>query len=534
MQIPLLVFEEYVEKFQKKLAALKKSSGRSKLSKERPQDDEAEFTLMPVDDEDVDGFKTMNIAQFLRKFEDVLPKQEQEKFGFLAEAHFRQVIQLLPSEGRMNNSAKVVVQGVRQSEETMSMLDFLETFFTFSSLAKEIGIPAREFSSLIVGTCKDWFAGHELVIQLDQFATLQESFALLYSLARYVDAGYAKRIELTVFRKYQTAASYLQFMNQMTQSKFTLLKSGMWKVEKDMWDEELSIMVQKKAIQLIMPDFDQDETQEYDGFRMISPVDIPSVDLYYEESTQRSLDRLTAILKTCPSELWSSRRFGVLLAGESGCGKSEYVLQLCRSLGYKCMSVTQISSKWVGETEKSILRILEVDYPRMMKENDNKVILFFDEIDQILGKKTEVNTSSAFHTNAGISQMLKSLDRFKGIIIGSLNVIDENRLESAGIRRFDTLVSFSLPSREARKAIWASREGFWQGNDGLLERLSGFELSGSDIHAVCSRGFFLQFAGEEFAEATLFELIAEQEVLAAKTRYQKSKGSMIGFQKIAS
>ena len=151
------------------MSALKKSSGRSKLSKERPQDDEAEFTLMPVDDEDVDGFKTMNIAQFLRKFEDVLPKQEQEKFGFLAEAHFRQVIQLLPSEGRMNNSAKVVVQAVRQSEETMSMLDFLETFFTFSSLAKEIGIPAREFAPLIVNTCKDWFAGHELVVQLDQF-----------------------------------------------------------------------------------------------------------------------------------------------------------------------------------------------------------------------------------------------------------------------------------------------------------------------------------------------------------------------------
>jgi SpoVK/Ycf46/Vps4 family AAA+-type ATPase len=129
--------------------------------------------------------------------------------------------------------------------------------------------------------------------------------------------------------------------------------------------------------------------------------------------------------------------------------------------------------------------------------------------------------------------MLKSLDRFKGIIIGSLNVIDENRLESAGIRRFETLVNFSLPSREARKSIWASREGFWQGNDALLERLSGFELSGSDIHSICSRGFFLQFAGEDFAEETLFELIAEQEVLAAKTRYQKSAASTIGFQKMA-
>lgn len=534
MQLPLLVFEEYVEKFQKKLASLKKQSVRSRGSKGRPMDDESEFTLSPVEAEEGDGMKSMGIGSFLQKFDDVLPKQEQEKFGFLVEAHYRQVIQFLPTEGRMPNSPKVLVQGVRQTEESMVMLEFLETFFSFAALGKEMGLPARDFSHLIVRICKDWFAKDALVKQMEQLGSLHEAFGLLYSLARYVDAGYAKRIELTVFRKYQTASSYLQFMHQMTQSKHALLKTGMWKVEKDMWDDDLTIILQKKAIRLIMPDFEQEETEEYDGFRLIAPSDIPTIDLFYEESTQHSLDRLKAILKTCPSDLWNMRRFGVLLAGESGCGKSEYVLQMCRELGYKCMSVTQISSKWVGETEKAILRILEVDYPRMMKENDNKVVLFLDEIDQILGKKTEVTTHSSFHTNAGVSQMLKSLDRFKGIIIGSLNVIDENRLESAGIRRFDTLVNFSLPSRAARKSIWASREGFWQGNDALLERLSGFELSGSDIHSICSRGFFLQFAGEAFAEESLMELIAEQEVLAAKTRYQKSAGSTIGFQKLAS
>jgi len=533
MQLPLLVFEEYVDKFQKKLASLKKPSTRSKRARSRPIDDESEFTLSPVDDEEGDGISSMSIGSFLRKFDEVLPQHESDKFEFLVEAHFRHVIQFLAPEGRMHNTAKVLVQGVRHSEESISLVEFLEIFFSFAVLSKEIGIPAPQFTSMIVNKCKESFPNEALVKSFETLGGTLESFYLLYSLARYVDAGCAKRIELTVFRKYLTAQAYLVFMNRITQGKHPLLMAGQWKIEKDPWDEELSVVLKKQAIRLIMPDFEDDQTEEFDGFRLIPPSEIPAVDLYYEESTQRSLDRLTAILKSCPTDLWNTRRFGVLLAGESGCGKSEYVLQLCRSLGFTCMSVTQISSKWIGETEKSILRLLEVEYPRLMKEHNNKVILFLDEIDQILGKKTEVTTHSSFHTNAGVSQMLKSLDRFKGIIIGSLNIIDENRLESAGIRRFDTLVNFSLPSREARKSIWASREGFWQGNDALLERLSGFELSGSDIHSICSRGFFLQFAGEDFAEETLFELIAEQEVLAAKTRYQKSAASTIGFQKMA-
>ena len=78
--------------------------------------------------------------------------------------------------------------------------------------------------------------------------------------------------------------------------------AGQWKIEKDPWDEELSVVLKKQAIRLIMPDFEDDQTEEFDGFRLIPPSEIPAVDLYYEDSTQRSLDRLTAILKSCPTE----------------------------------------------------------------------------------------------------------------------------------------------------------------------------------------------------------------------------------------
>jgi len=200
------------------------------------------------------------------------------------------------------------------------------------------------------------------------------------------------------------------------------------------------------------------------------------------------------------------------------------------------MSVGSLSSKWVGDTEKAISRVMEREYPRLMKEHNNKVILFLDEMDQLIGKKTEVTTHSSFHTNAGVSQILRSLDKFTGVIIGTLNVLDDSRLEGAAIRRFQHLVNFSLPNEAARREIWASREGFWQlaGQEALLDRLASYELSGSDIQSVCEKGFFLQYVGEEFAEQTLFDLLEEQMELGKKSRYQKSAGSSIGFQKLAS
>ena len=155
-------------------------------------------------------------------------------------------------------------------------------------------------------------------------------------------------------------------------------------------------------------------------------------------------------------------------------------------------------------------------------------------VKNLFGVKTSITTSSAFHTNAGISQVLRSLDAFKGIIIGSLNELSPERCEPAAIRRFQYLINFTLPDYEARKLIWGSREGFWQKNPAMINRLAQFELSGSDIHSVCEKGFFLQFAGDEFAENTLFDLIDEQVELGKKTRYTKSVGSSIGFQKMAS
>ena len=523
------LFRQEVAKFHKNPKARSSKAKPVKVSDE-------EFELgFEEEDEEPKLHGEMGLSNFLRRFEGVLPKNEVERLQFLMEAHHRDVIQFIPSGDRNRANTLVRFEGVQINEEVRTPVDFLEVFFAFLGISKEIGISPRTFPVLMVDVFGDWFPEDELFLKLKAFS-VTDAFFLLYSLAKYVHAGHARSIELPTFKKFISAREYLFFMQGVTKSTHPLVAENFWKLEKDMWDSELLICPTGRAIRLILPDTESEKKESYEGFELIPPTEIREVSLRFSAETQASLDRLTNILQGCPTELWDTRRFGILLAGESGCGKSEYVLQLCRQLGYYCMSVASLSSKWVGDMEKAISRVLEREYPRLMKEHDNKVILLLDEMDQLIGKKTEVTTSSTFHTNAGVSQMLRSLDKFKGVIVGTLNVLDDSRLEGAAIRRFQTAVTFSLPNAEARRAIWASREGFWQlaGNEALLDRLAGYELSGSDIQSVCEKGFFLQYAGEDFAERTLLELVDEQMELGKKSRYQKSAGSSIGFQKLAS
>lgn len=536
MQLTLLTFERYVDLFRQEVAKFQKNP-KVRPSKTKPvKVSDEEFELGFEEEDEAPKVRgELGLSAFLRRFDGALPKDEIEKFQFLMEAHHRGVIQFIPSGDRHRSNGLVRIEGVQMSEEARTPVDFLEVFFAFLGISKEIGISPRELPRLMVDICLDWFPEEDLAVKIKTMS-VTDAFFLLYSLASYVHAGYARNIELPTFKKFISAREYLFFMQRITKATHALLGENLWKLEKDMWDSEVLICPTGLAIRLILPDTESEKKESYEGFELIPPTEIREVSLRFSKDTQASLDRLTNILQGCPTELWNTRRFGILLAGESGCGKSEYVLQLCRQLGFYCMSVGSLSSKWVGDTEKSISRVLEREYPRLMKEHDNKVILLLDEMDQLIGKKTEVTTSSSFHTNAGVSQMLRSLDKFTGVIVGTLNVLDDSRLEGAAIRRFQNAVTFSLPSVEARRAIWASREGFWQlaGNDSLLDRLATYELSGSDIQSVCEKGFFLQYAREDFAERTLIELVEEQMELGKKSRYQKSAGSSIGFQKLAS
>ena len=100
-----------------------------------------------------------------------------------------------------------------------------------------------------------------------------------------------------------------------------------------------------------------------------------------------------AAFRTWPrvAESWGFRRRSgdagvkVLFTGEPGTGKtlSAEVLAGSLSLELLCVDLSQVVSKWVGETEKNLESAFR-------QAEESHAVLFFDEADALFGKRGDV------------------------------------------------------------------------------------------------------------------------------------------------
>jgi SpoVK/Ycf46/Vps4 family AAA+-type ATPase len=128
----------------------------------------------------------------------------------------------------------------------------------------------------------------------------------------------------------------------------------------------------------------------------------------------------------------AGRALSMLLYGQPGTGKSEFVHHLGKELGKDVLlrKCSEIQSMWVGETEKNIALAFR-------EAQENNSILFFDEADSFLyPRNSAVRSWEKNFTN----EILAQLDSFTGIVIFATN--DMAGLDHASLRRFKFKVEF--------------------------------------------------------------------------------------------
>lgn len=133
--------------------------------------------------------------------------------------------------------------------------------------------------------------------------------------------------------------------------------------------------------------------------------------------------------------------------GPPGTGKSMAAEAIAQKLGKKILSATyaDIESKFHGEGPKMVKAIF------MAAERDNAV-LFLDESDSLLSKRlTNVSDGSAQAINSMRSQLLISLERFKGIVIFATNLVVN--YDKAFLSRLIN-IEFTMPTARDRERIW--------------------------------------------------------------------------------
>ena len=97
------------------------------------------------------------------------------------------------------------------------------------------------------------------------------------------------------------------------------------------------------------------------------------------------------------------------------------------------VDLSQIVSKYIGETEKNLNAVFE-------KAAKNGAVLFFDEADALFGKRTTVKDSHDKYANQEVSYLLQKIEAYQGLVILSLNA--KANVDSAFLRRLRYVVEF--------------------------------------------------------------------------------------------
>jgi SpoVK/Ycf46/Vps4 family AAA+-type ATPase len=216
-------------------------------------------------------------------------------------------------------------------------------------------------------------------------------------------------------------------------------------------------------------------------------------------------------------KLSSGKGLNVLFAGPSGTGKTmaAEVIATELSLDLYKIDLSQVVSKYIGETEKNLDRVFR-------EAQTSNAILFFDEADALFGKRSEVKDAHDRYANIEVGYLLQKMEEYEGVAILATNL--RTNLDEAFARRMHFTVEFPFPDEEYRARIWGGifpSEAPLAADVDFATLARSFKLSGGNIKNIALAAAFL--AADEEQPIGMKHLMQ-----AAKREFQKVGRTMNG------
>jgi vesicle-fusing ATPase len=196
-----------------------------------------------------------------------------------------------------------------------------------------------------------------------------------------------------------------------------------------------------------------------------------------------------------------SRGLGVsaLFSGPSGTGKTLAAEILAHTLNLDLyrIDLSQVVSKYIGETEKNLNRVFGA-------AEAAGAVLLFDEADALFGKRSEVKDSHDRYANMEVSYLLQRMEQYRGLAILTTN--QQQALDPAFRRRLRFIVSFPFPEEAERRAIWARVFPAATPLEGVdPARLARLNVTGGNIRNIALGAAFL--AADDGGPVTMAHLL---------------------------
>jgi hypothetical protein len=206
----------------------------------------------------------------------------------------------------------------------------------------------------------------------------------------------------------------------------------------------------------------------------------------------------------------SARGLGIsaLFEGTSGTGKTMAAEVLANELRLDLFRIdlSQVVSKYIGETEKNLRQVFDA-------AESGGAILLFDEADALFGKRSEIKDSHDRYANIEVSYLLQRMENYRGLAILTTNM--KSALDQAFLRRIRFIVQFPFPDAANRAAIW---ERIFPAKTPIgrldVEKLARLNITGGSIRNIALNAAFL--AAGDGGQVQMNHLLA-----AARSEYTK-------------
>jgi len=189
-------------------------------------------------------------------------------------------------------------------------------------------------------------------------------------------------------------------------------------------------------------------------------------------------------------KLARGKGLSVLFSGPPGTGKTMAAEVIAHDLEldlYK-IDLSNVVSKYIGETEKNLAKIFE-------EAETSNAILFFDEADALFGKRTEISDAHDRYANIETSYLLQKMEEYEGMVILASNL--RENMDDAFARRIRFIIEFPFPNEASRLKIWQThfpKEAPVSEDIDYANLSQEFKIAGGSIKNIVLNSAFLAAA----------------------------------------
>ena len=214
---------------------------------------------------------------------------------------------------------------------------------------------------------------------------------------------------------------------------------------------------------------------------------LPAAQLQTLRDIAAQVRQRTRVYETWGFAAKGARGLGIsaLFAGASGTGKTMAAEVLASELRLDLyrIDLSQVVSKYIGETEKNLRRVFDA-------AEEGGAILLFDEADALFGKRSEVKDSHDRYANIEVSYLLQRMEAYRGLAILTTNL--KSALDPAFLRRIRFVVQFPFPDAAQRAEIWRRIFPAQHADRGpRRDKLARLNVAGGNIRNIALNAAFL-------------------------------------------